>query len=139
VIFAGRSSLKRLCTQLCIGLALIFSGASAANAVDHIQHMPGASADHVHLSFSLATADPAVEHDDHAGPDHGASQAPETGGAPYPEQPSGHHHADSGSGLPAFAAAHAAPPQPVPARLAQQPEKFVLGLNVRGPERPPKH
>lgn len=134
--------LKRLCTMLCMALALVFAGTSLSSVVDAIQHAPGATAQHSHLLFS-ELADEGLHLDDHDIGHHDADQHAPSGdqddGDSTPHAPGGHHHhGDSGSGLLAMAGDAELAPSPAARLKGFAPERHVTGLRVPGPERPPK-
>ncbi len=121
--------------MLCVVLALAFAGASATRIVDRIQHQPGGPADHTHLPFSDIAYDADDHHDDHADMD-------EQGDGANPDHqpgPSHHHHGDSGSGLPALAAAETAKSALDTDRHGRRRDRAPPGHSTYGPERPPKH
>lgn len=129
-----RFLLKRMGAMLCIVLALAFAGASAASAVNGIQHRPGSSAHHEHMPFSDMLVDADDHHDDHG-------NAGDRDGSPAADHQPGtghHHHGDSGSGLPAFTSTE----MPMPGLEAGQHDltrdPAPPGLSSYGPERPPK-
>jgi hypothetical protein len=92
---------------------------------------------HAHSPLSLATMTVDEDHHDirHGG-DHDA--APDHGDSDGPQRAGHHHHADSNSGLPAFAAAGSMMPDARAIVSATPPEPLLLGLSSHGPERPPK-
>jgi hypothetical protein len=123
--------------MLCMALALTFAGASAASAVDGIQHSSPSSASHEHLPFTLVAVDGVDQHGDHHEADHEDSDEDE-GTAPTDQHRGHHHHADSGSGLLVLAAHDAKRIGRAIDRQGEPPRSLKLGLAPRGPERPPK-
>lgn len=120
---------QRLCSMLCIVLALVFAGASLSGAVDQIQHAPGATVEHEHLVFSAASIERANADRLSSQPD-GEEDTDEMVGGHY-------HHGDSGSSMLVM----------TPAELmtsmignlhAIAPERPTVGLPPSGPERPPQ-
>ena len=134
---SARFSLKRLCAMLCVVLALGYAGASAANAVNRIQHQLGGSHEHMLLSeVSVDTADH-HDHDDH---DDNAGSDDRDGGTQPEHQPGTghHHHGDVGSGLPAFGPGAAHGLDPGSDSHSLKPDRRARALASYGPERPPK-
>jgi hypothetical protein len=120
--------------MLCIVLALAFAAVSATNAVNKIQHQPGDTAHHQHLPFSDILVDADDHHDDHGNTD----DRGETPAADHEPGTGHHHHGDMAPGLPALASGETPMPGLGADRHSLKPDRMVLGLATRGPERPPK-
>ena len=129
----GPTAFRQLGAMLCIALALMFAGTVVSSAVDQVQHAVPVAGVHDHSIFNLAIAIDDHDADHHADRGDPASQDEDAG-----NQPGHHHHADSGSGIPVFAAVSLAR---LPAARARLPLPAVRNLGSAaptGPERPPR-
>lgn len=113
--------------MLCVALALIFSGVALSQALDRLQHAPGAAKAHAHLIFSEYSE---ADHDRRHGSDDGAGDGDSTAGHH-------HHHFDSGTGL---IATPAALPMsaPVAMRLLPPADFSHAGETTDRLDRPPR-
>ena len=126
---------KRLCTLLCVALALVFGAASASSAVDRIQHPSDSPMQHAHLLLG----DVSVDTHDHQDAEHSDSADDQDDGAPSDGRPGpGHHHADAGPGVVIFASGTAHLRDLGGDSHGFGPDRVAPGLSIRGPERPPK-
>lgn len=124
-------SATKLCTMLCIALALVFAGSTLSSAIDHIQHSPGGTTEHEHLLLS----DMSIE-DTHDQDHHEPDQSDEN---PSDQLAGGHHHhGDGGAGLIVLAAADAGLAAPAGNNPGFVPDRPAIGIRLLGPDRPPK-
>ena len=125
----------RLCTMLCIVLALVFAGSTLARAFDNIQHAPGAAAEHEHLLFSDISIETA--HDHHH--EHDGDEPDQGDESPLDHLSGGHHHhGDGGTGMIVLAAADTVPAAQPDDNPGFVPDRPAIGIKLLGPERPPK-
>lgn len=124
---ASPSALQTWVAMLCVALSLVFAGASAASAVDQVEHQGEAASHHGHLAFS----DIHFEADHHDVED--ADAASDDAGS----GPQHHHHGDGLVGQPAVSATLASP-APSAVLLLVQRDDLAASLGTQGLERPPK-
>lgn len=136
----GDDLTKRLRLALCIGLALLFAFASASRNVDQLQHSPGAATEHYHVLFGSLSIE-----NDHADDDHHRVMAGHDGhddsdddSGPDHMPGSHHHHADGGSGFLALSSGAPSFWYADSASYAAEAARQIVGMAIRGPERPPK-
>lgn len=127
----GRSTLQALVAMLCVALAVVFVGASAASVTDDVQH--AAQIEHEH-GFRLT-----LSVDGHGEPDHQTHH--QRGGdpdAPDHQPDAGHHHSDAPVG--ALAGVLNSAPLVMAALLEAAAIQAASPKGVRpgGLERPPK-
>lgn len=129
-------SARTLVTALCLGLSLVFAGATSASVVDRAQH--GAQIEHAHaFEISLSTA--GVNHDvGHQTPLDHENDSDDAGGAIGQQPGSGHHHADAPAGVLGNVIAAEVPTTRGATVLPLGNSRSVWGINPGGPERPPK-
>ena len=128
--FLRMPPVAKLCSTLCVALALVFAGTALASVVDRIQHAPGGSSAHEHLLFSEIATEDASDRASHE-PDQGKESPSDLAGGH-------HHHGDSGLGLavtPAGDLRLAALAGDNPGFL---PDRRPVGIRLPGPERPPR-
>lgn len=125
--------LRALVALLCVGLSLVFAGASAASVLDRYQHDSHVSHDHgVHLTLTADTD----HHDHHADhdqeiPDGKADAGDHQPGATH------HHHSDAPTGV--IATVEAAPVTLAVVTDLSPPEAINRGgIRPGGLERPPR-
>lgn len=121
----------RLCSMLCIALALVFAGSSLASALDRIQHAPGGTPAHEHMLFSEIALEDAHDRAHHAPDQSDESSSDQLGGGH-------HHHGDSGVGLFVMAAGDARLSPPSGDNPGFVPDRLAIAARLSGPERPPK-
>lgn len=118
--------------MLCIGVALVFAGASAASVVDRFEHQNHLAHEHG-LHFAVHADD---DHDgDHHPPSHHHDGDRDAGD----HQPgAGHHHSDAPTGL--FSAPPTSSTVVAVAGVVTRPTpgSRIFGLKPGGLERPPK-
>lgn len=117
--------------MFCIGLAMVFAGASAASVVDRVQH--SAAVDHTHgAHLGLTTAD---DHHDHGS---GGDPAHDNGDRGDVQTGPGHHHSDAPTGV--LTAAPSSSPAVKVAEIAPPAVRVAGAKGVRpgGLDRPPR-
>lgn len=140
MLLLGDDLTQRLRLALCIGLALLFAFALVARNVDQLPHLPGASAEHHHVLFGSVAIENDPADDDHhramaAHDGHGDS---DDDSGPDHMPGSHHHHADGASGFLALSSGAPALWSADSASYAAEAVRQIVGLALRGPERPPK-
>lgn len=122
----------RICVALCLALTLLFAAASAANAVNRLQHLTNGSAEHHHLPLAdISVDEDGDHHPDMGDPDNDMSRDHQPGTGH-------HHHGDNGSSLAIFGDARPLTFAPGSVLHPVRADRSMLGLAVRGPERPPR-
>lgn len=115
---------------LCVVLAVVFAGASAASVVDRLEHARHFAHDHeLNLAFTADLSDGAAQ----AGPGQ-----PDGGGDPEREPRAGHHHIDAPLG--GLNGPYSSTPVVRIAEITQPSAATVTldGLRPGGLERPPR-
>ena len=128
--FLRMSPVAKLCSTLCVALALVFAGSALASVVDSIQHAPGGSSAHEHLLFSeiaMEDADDQARHE----PDQGKESPSDLAGGH-------HHHGDSGVGLAVTPAGDDRLAVLADDNPGFVPDRRPVGIRLPGPERPPR-
>jgi hypothetical protein len=121
-----------LVAALCVGLALVFAGSSAASVLDRLQHAADLPHEHgLHLTLNSGDGGPA-DHDSQ-GHDHD-ERGDRSDNHPSP----GHHHADAPAG--ALNSPGVATPrvEAAPVALAGVQAARPKGVRPGGLDRPPK-
>lgn len=142
----GEDLTNRLRLVLCMGLALMFAFASASRSVEQLQHSPGASTEHHHVLFGSLSIEESHADDHHADDDHhqamaehdGHEDGDHTDDGPDHMPGSHHHHADGGTGFLALTSSATSLWRAESANYAAESAQQIVGMAIRGPERPPK-
>lgn len=120
-----RSTGRTAVATLCLLLALLSAASVSADALNEVQHGPGAPAEHQHMLLGNLT----LIQDHHHGEDR-------DGRGDY--VPGHQHYTDTGAALPAVEPADAAQPALARADPGPRVDHFVKGMPPGGAERPPK-
>jgi hypothetical protein len=129
-------SVRTTIAMLCIALSVVFTGASAADVIDKIQHQEPSAHHHEHMAFSDVALDD--HHQDGGHGDDGGLVDVQDDSATTDNHPgAGHHHADGPSGVLVANDFLGAGP-PLRTRLRAGSDDRVRSPGSPGPERPPK-
>lgn len=123
-----RSRLRAVLAMLCVAVAVVFAGASAASVVDRVQHDAHVVHDHtVHVGLT------GVDYDHHDDSDH-----PDDSAAPDQPPGLGHHHADAPAGALDDGAQFSVAATGTLVTLRSPASISLPGIRPGGFERPPR-